>query len=245
MKNFENTNDAQVRKSLRKKMRNVGLFVSDYGISNITTKQFNNLFPKGKLTSQKTTPISKRIKPKNDIKTANLKQTLITEEFTSFDKLNQNTLSKKGLYLIQLNDNAELPKRYQTILYKRNSRLLYNGKAQNQSLANRLGQEIEHKKPGTFFRSIGAVLNKKPISGHLKGNANQNNYKFPPKETKEIINWLKINVKIAIIANVPDFSIEKELIEKHTPLLNDTHNPLKLQQLKDDKAKCRVIARGI
>ncbi len=39
--------------------------------------------------------------------------------------------------------------------------------------------------------------------------------------------------------------IEKDFIQKYTPLLNDTHNPLKLQELKDDKAKCREIARGL
>lgn len=92
---------------------------------------------------------------------------------------------------------------------------------------------------------MGAVLNKKPIKGHLKGNANKNNYKFPHIETQEIINWLKKNVQIAIISNVADFSIEKDFIQKYTPLLNDAHNPLKLQELKDDKAKCREIARGL
>lgn len=147
-----------VRKTLRKKMRNIGFFASNYGISNITTIQFNNLFPKGKLTRQKTIPRSKLIKPEKEIKISDLKQKLITEDFTYYDKLSQKALCKNGLYLIQLNENAKLPIRYQSILDKRNSRLLYIGKAQGQYLSVRLSQEIEHKSPGTFFRSIGGSL---------------------------------------------------------------------------------------
>ena len=51
-------------------------------------------------------------------------------------------------------------------------------------------------------------------------------------------------INLRITANYKgNFNIENELIGKYCPLLNDTHNPMRLQGLKDDKDKCRKIAR--
>jgi hypothetical protein len=165
--------------------------------------------------------------------------------FRIYSELEHATLSKTGFYCIRLKANSNLPNKYQNILDQRNSRILYIGKAEDQSLRFRLGQEIEHKRAGTFFRSIGCVLNYLPIPGHLKGKSNQNNYKFSPSHTIEIVKWLKSNVEISIVAYAGNFDIEKELIAKYRPLLNDTHNPMSLQELKEDRAKCRKIARGL
>ena len=126
---------------------------------------------------------------------------------------------------------------------KREYKFIYIGKAEGQSLRERLGQELELKRPGTFYRSIGCVLNYLPIKGHLKGKVNQNNFKFSQKDKSEITNWLRENVELSIVKYNGNFNIENELIKKYCPLLNDTHNPLKLQELIDDKAKCRKIAR--
>lgn len=71
-------------------------------------------------------------------------------------------------------------------------------------MGERLGQELNHKKPGTFFRSIGCVLGYLPIKGHLKGKANQNNYKFSQDDTLEIINWLKDNIELSIVESSPN-----------------------------------------
>jgi hypothetical protein len=165
-------------------------------------------------------------------------------EFRNFNGLNDSTLSKPGLYFISLKNDVKLPPRYQSILDKREHRIIYIGKAQGQSLRDRLSQEIYHTSPGTFFRSIGAVLNYKPIRGHLKDKSNQKNYKFSPADTKSITCWLLENTEFVIQEVQGDFSIEDELIKKYCPLLNDKSNPLRLSELREDRKKCREIAVG-
>ena len=153
------------------------------------------------------------------------------------------TKDKKWKF-IKLKTNSRLPDRYQSILDKKKYKFIYIGKAEGQTLGERLAQELELKSPGTFFRSIGCVLKYLPIKGHLKGKANQNNFKFSTNDKSEIIEWLKKNVELSVVKFNGDFSIEIELIGKYCPLLNYTHNPMKLQELEDDKDKCREIARG-
>lgn len=244
---FERANDQQARKTIRRKMRNLDFFVSDFGIQSITLSQFNRLFPAGKTVNPKTTLENTKSTAQNRIvksSSSNKSQELIIDDFQIYPKLSVTTLSKHGFYIIQLQVGSKLPLRYQTILEERSNRILYIGKAQGQTLEKRLSQEIEHTSPGTFFRSIGAVLGKKPIKGHLIGKSNQNNYKFPHKETQEIIQWLLKNIEIKLIGNALNFDIEEVLIKDYLPLLNDQHNPLKLLELKEDKAYCRRIARG-
>lgn len=147
-----------------------------------------------------------------------------------------------GLYCIRLKEGSKLPPRYQSILDKRAHKILYIGKAQGQSLRERFGQEIFHIRPGTFFRSIGAVLEFKPIPGHLKGKSNQNNYKFSTVDTKSITNWLLRNTEFIIHQVEGDFSFEEDLIKKYCPLLNDKYNPLRLNELREDRKVCREIA---
>lgn len=149
-----------------------------------------------------------------------------------------------GFYCIKLNDNSRLTEKYQAILEKRTNRLLYIGKAEGQTLKKRfLNQELRAIGHGTFFRSIGAILGKLPIKGHLKGKGNQNNYKFGLKDKSEIIEWINDNLQVSWIEYDGDFSVEKELIVKYKPLLNNTYNPLKLMELEIDKRKCREFAR--
>jgi hypothetical protein len=88
------------------------------------------------------------------------------------------------------------------------------------------------------------VLGYRPIYGHLRGMANRNNYRYSEDDTDRIIDWLKSNVEINIVRYDGNFSIEAELIKEFCPLLNYQHNPIKLQELKDDRKKCIKIARG-
>ncbi|WP_367183287.1 GIY-YIG nuclease family protein [Christiangramia sp.] len=111
-------------------------------------------------------------------------------------------------------------------------------------MKQRLDQEVYYKKPGTFFRSIGTVLQFTPIPGHLKNKANQKNYKFSTTDTEKITNWLLENTEFTIFPLTDNFIIEKDLIERYCPLLNHTYNPLKLEELQWDREKCRSIARG-
>ncbi len=246
------------QKSIRNKIRNFGFYFSDFSSKKgYTIQDFDNLINtkeiiivgKRKLENKQirqepninpqTSKIEGSIIKNIDIE----KELIVNGKFCAIKDLNQNILDFKGFYCIRLKSNSRLPDRYQKILDKREHKYIYIGKAEGQSLRERLSQELELKKPGTFFRSIGCVLGFLPEKGHLKGNSNQNNFKFSKSDKEKIIEWLRNNVEISIANYNGDFDVESELIGKYCPLLNDTHNPMKLQELKDDKDKCRKVAR--
>lgn len=151
---------------------------------------------------------------------------------------------RNGFYSIRLSNGCCLPKKYQIILDKRFHRIIYIGIAKGQYLYNRFRQELRADGHGTFFRSIGAVLGFLPPKGSLVEKMNQNNFKFSIEDETEIINWINANLEISWCDYDGDFSIEEELIIKYCPLLNGTHNPLSLKELREDKDKCRIYARG-
>lgn len=85
-----------------------------------------------------------------------------------------------------------------------------------------------------------------PIERHLIGKKNQYNFKFSKIDIEKIVNWLKENTEISILAYEGIFNlIEGKLIGENTPLLNIAKNPLKLLELVNDRERCRDIARGI
>lgn len=245
--------DRSEQKKIRDKIRKIGFHYSNfsskkgYDVSDleelVRNKQIKIIV--GSTPDLKPKPTTQKAVKK--VNTAQSKVNLDSLEkmtFRNFNELSDSTLSKTGLYFIKLKNGAKLPIRYQTILDQRSHRIIYIGKAQDQSLRDRLNQEIYHTRPGTFFRSIGAVLNYKPIPGHLEGKRNQKNYKFSPTNTNSITNWLLKNTEFVIKELQGDFSVEDELIRKYCPLLNDKSNPLRLSELREDRKKCREIAVG-
>jgi len=252
-----NEND---QKGIRKKIRDLKFWFSEFSNKKgYNVEDFERLIKAGKIiitskenrnyTSKKNSntdyfaPITELVR--KEIQDNNIENSLIVEgDFRNFADLDPEILKSSGLYCIRLKQHSRLPERYQNVLDKRKYKLIYIGKAEGQILRERLSQEIEHKKPGTFFRSIGSVLKYLPMKGHLKGKSNQKNFRFSKDDTAEIVKWLKANVEISIAKHESSFEIEHEFIRKYCPLLNDTHNPLRLQELIDDKAECRKIARG-
>ncbi len=246
------------QKTIRNKIRNIGFYFSDFSNKKgYTVQDFENLIKTGEIKIIGN-EILEKSQIKSEAKTNSQNSTneipvvenedienalIINEKFCSIKDLNQNILNSTGFYCIRLKKNSRLPDRYQSILNQRKNKLIYIGKAEGQTLRERLAQELELKSPGTFFRSIGCVLKYFPIKGHLKGKSNQNNFKFSTEDKSEIIEWLRNNVELSISKYTGDFNIESKLIGKYCPLLNDTHNPMKLQELKDDKDRCRKIAR--
>ncbi len=173
------------------------------------------------------------------------KKLIDENNFKKKSQLDQELLNKKGIYCIRLKEESKLPRKYQTILESRGAKIIYIGKAEK-TIRQRLEQELEHKSPGTFFRSIGCVLGYLPIKGHLIGRVNQNNFKFSKNDTEEIINWLEENTEVSIVAFEGKLDLmEGKLIEKHTPLLNINKNPLRLEELINDRNRCKKIAIGI
>lgn len=165
------------------------------------------------------------------------------DNFKDISGLDDEILDSSGLYCIRLNENSRLPDRYQNILDDREFKYIYIGKATT-TLRRRLEEELEHIRPGTFFRSIGCVLGYRPIYGHLRGMVNQNNYRFSQDDKMRIIDWLNDNIEVSIVKYEGDFSIEAELIRKYCPLLNIKHNPNILHELIVDRHECIGIARG-
>lgn len=249
---------ATEQKGIRIKIRDLKFYFSDFSDKKgYTIEDFDQLIKSGQIkiidgeshlkkeTIEMFKRTPKKIKIKSNVRDENIEHKLLaTENFKRYIDLDSSILDKNGFYCLRLKENSRLPERYQIILDKRKEKYLYIGKAEGQTLRERLEQEIEHKSPGTFFRSIGCVLRYYPIKGHLKHHSNQNNYKFSTTDTAEIVAWLISNVEISIVENTGSFEIEKDFIKKYCPLLNDTHNPMRLQELKDDKDKCRKIARG-
>jgi len=164
-----------------------------------------------------------------------------TEKFKKYYELDCEINKYTGLYLLKLNSDVVLPHAYNIELLNRKHRIIYIGKAEKQSLRARLAQEIEHKRPGTFFRSIGAVLKFDPIEKHLVGKKNQSNYRFSKTTTSQITDWLISNIEICVIP-CDKFIIENKLIQEYKPLLNLRGNPSKLVILEQDRERCKKIA---
>lgn len=253
VRKFSRANDASTRKTIRSQFRKIGFHVSDFGIQNIDSGKFESLIRSGRIQgSSKIITQKQRIKESSALKKPIeehlainlLDEKLINGNFTSAGDLDsKDSLDSKGFYCIKTKEKAALPPRYQRHLKKNNPRIIYIGKAENATLRKRfLGQELRARGHGTFFRSLGAVLEYTPEPGSLLNYRNKNNYKFSPKNENEIINWINCNLEVNWVSYNGDFAIEADLIKKYKPLLNDTHNPSRLPELREDKANCRSIA---
>ncbi len=152
--------------------------------------------------------------------------------------------AKAGFYAIWLKQGSKLSPRFNEELSKRETHLLYIGRAKDSLLTRLLKQELQHKNPATFFRSLGAVLGYRPMKGSLIGKRNQNNYKFSKHDTNAIILWIDGNLEVNFIESEMINSFEETLIAKYSPILNWTHSQNKFEPLKTSKDECRLIARN-
>lgn len=256
VKNYHKANDAVDRKDVRVNFRKIGFYVSDFGIQNINPQIFEELIKSGKIsvfgTSSKFNETTKREFVKEvSLNQSNIKESidhetaLINGIFKTAGIIDKIVPPKKGFYCIKLASEAKLPIRFQSHLDTRKNNILYIGKAEGQTLRKRfLGQELRAEGHGTFFRSIGAVLGYLPEKGSLLAVKNKNNFTFKPSDKSKIIEWINKNLEVNWIEYNGDFSIEKVWISKYCPLLNDTHNPKKLIELREVKAYCRAIANS-
>lgn len=152
---------------------------------------------------------------------------------------------KPGIYCIRIKDSKELPEIFAKELDLRNHNIIYFGIASQNLFKRFFNQELRAKGHGTFFRSIGAMLNFRPEKGSLIDKANKRNYKFSSNSEKEIINWINENLLINWIEiedNLEGF--ETNLILKYKPLLNISKNPLSMPELSALRAECVKIANS-
>jgi len=175
----------------------------------------------------------------------NFADLLFDENFKDIG-LNWNRIpSSSGIYCIKIKDKAALPKPFNVYLDERGHNVIYIGIA-TKNLKTRLGQELLAKGPGTFFRTLGAILNYRPLHGSLIGKSNTKNYKFQNHHRDEIIEWINKNLEINWVKVDNDFEIiENDLIKTYKPILNSTKNPLKIKELSTLRDECRKIANSI
>ena len=243
---YEKANSPECRKKARQKLQKLGFRMTDFNLRNITSSDFENLIAKGslKITSGISASKLEVIKTQEVLYDSTSLFNMIDAEYLTVSRHLVNRLDFNGLYSLRLKEKCILPQPFRQFLSEREHPIVYVGKAQGQTLKVRLGQELYAKGHGTFFRSIGAVLGFLPEPGSLYGKSNQNNYKFRKEYEKEIILWIENNLEIAVF-KIQDFEVEKHLIGKLKPLLNDSNNPLVLSELRMAKDKCRTTARNI
>lgn len=150
-----------------------------------------------------------------------------------------------GIYAIRVIDVHDMPEPFNNELMNRGHDLLYIGIASN-SLRERLWkEELNHSRPATFFRSIGAILGYKPIKGSLYGK-NTRNYKFSIDDTESIKTWIRQHLMVSAIPCSNDLgSIETQLILKYKPIVNLSKNPYKMTEISDLRAECLKVAQEI
>lgn len=171
---------------------------------------------------------------------------LMDSSFKAIPKAEHLVPDMPGIYVIRVKSPSSILDVFQKELKTRNHNLLYIGIA-SQSLKKRfLGQELQAKGHGTFFRSIGAVLGYKPPKGSLVGKSNQRNYKFSKSDEAKIIKWLDENLLINWLPFEGDSSeAEAWLIKKYKPILNIAKNPFKMQEMQALRAWCVKVATDV
>jgi ADP-ribosyl-[dinitrogen reductase] hydrolase len=149
-----------------------------------------------------------------------------------------------GLYAIFVDAAESLPAPFGKLLAKRDTTLIYLGKA-GDSLRKRLGEEdLRHKRAATFFRSLGAVLGYWPPEGSLANAKNQDNYRFSPQDTTAIAAWIDAHLRVRwlILPKAETEAFETQLIGQLCPLLNLKDNPKALPELRALRQTCKQIA---
>ncbi len=149
-----------------------------------------------------------------------------------------------GFYAIFVDRADALPPPFANILIDRKTGLLYVGIATVSLLERLVEQDLYHRKASTFFRSIGAVLDKRPPAGSLVGKKNQDNYKFSKPDTDAIIEWIEKHISVRWLCLKPESrKADAELIRHLGPLFNIAYNPAVLPDLEKLREECRKIAR--
>lgn len=243
---YQKANSSEDRKKARQKMQKLGFRMTDFNLTNITLSDFEKLIASKRIKITINDPgekVSLRKPQKVLPDDSELAGKVMDAQYIDISPERINQLNFIGLYSLRLKSNSTLPDPFQTILESRAHPIIYFGKAEGQNLKGRLEQELYARGHGTFYRSIGAVLGYLPEAGSLHGKANQNNYKFSKEDVKQISEWIETNLEIAIF-KTENLVLEKELIGILKPLLNHTHNPLSLPELRMVKKNCRATARN-
>jgi hypothetical protein len=145
--------------------------------------------------------------------------------------------SEPGKYAFFVNSLADLPEAFRVEANTRFApQLLYVGKADKSLLVRVWEQECQHKRPGTFFRSVGAML------GYMSPQGGKN-FEFARDDKTRVIEWIASRLLVAWgVTPAPGSHLitERALIKQHAPLLNIASNPKKFRELQLLRAMCQA-----
>lgn len=255
VKQYEKASTSYARKNARQKMQKLGFRMTDFGIRGITSVDLEQLLKgdkhlsfKGDITQiQSRNSVQSReetISADGNFDVVDVLNTIVNSDFIPITANQTKKFIGNGFYCLRLKADGNLPQPIQRIFEQKSLRIVYFGKAEDQTLSKRIEQELYAKGHGTFFRGIGAVLGFTPEPGSLVGKSNQYNYVFNLIDKQVIISWIESNLEICVVNYRGDFCIEKKIIGELRPLLNITHNPFALKELSQLKDRCRQIARN-
>ena len=251
--------DRSKQPGIRRKMRSIGFYGrDDFGITDLQESDLDRLIRDKRITviGSPATP-EKRIQnpqtpvfgnAKSDavvpIDSQEIEGKLVRATFIPVYELNADKVpATPGIYCIKLRKGVPLPARFGKV---REDGIIYIGQA-SKSLKERLWEEeLNHRRPATFFRSIGAMLGYLPPKGSLVGKSNTKNYKFSEKDTESIRKWMRQSLLVNFVAMEPAMIDDTEiaLIKKYCPLANLKHNPVHNDELKAARNKCKEYANS-
>ena len=254
--------DKDDQKKIRRIMRSIGFYGSDYGIVDCQVSDLEGLIRSGVIKVVGGKPVSaiapsattrpvvapKVTKPETTAPKAvkglaAAEKDLLQGEFVSVGVLSGDMVPDvPGLYCIKLRKGVRLPAKYGKV---REDGVIYIGQAST-SLNQRFWiQELNHHGAATFFRSIGAMLGYLPQKGSLAGKSTRN-YKFSPEDTEAIRQWMRQSLLVNCIVVEPSAidDIEEALIRKYCPLVNIAKNPAASAELSAARDKCVAYAKS-
>ena len=250
-----NSTNKSEKKKLRDNMRKIGFYGrDDFGIFDCKVSDLERLIKQGRITvvDYKSTNntcnnfnIKESANKENIIDYTSAEKELTEGEFKTVSSLSDDIVpDKPGIYCIKLQESSNLPSIFGKI---RKDRIIYIGKA-TISLKKRLWQqELNHKTPATFFRSIGAMLDYLPPKGSLVGKKNKHNYKFSKEDTDAIKKWMKYSLRVnyIILEQSKIEELEDTLIRKYMPLVNLDKNPQRSIELEKARKRCVEYANSL
>lgn len=254
--------DRDDQKKIRRIMRSIGFYGSDYGIVDCQVSDLEGLIRSGMIkviggkpvsanaSSEPTCPAvtpkatkTLAVAQKTEKGIADAEKSLLQGDFISVGALSGDMVPNvPGLYCIKLRKGVRLPAKFGKV---RENGVIYIGQASTSLNQRFWKQELNHHGAATFFRSIGAMLGYLPPKGSLAGKSTRN-YRFSPEDTEAIRNWIRQSLLVNFVVVEPSSidDIEEALIRKYCPLVNIAKNPAASAELSAARDNCVAYAKS-
>ena len=254
--------DRDDQKKIRRIMRSIGFYGSDYGIVDCQVSDLEGLIRSGMIkviggkpvsANASSEPTCPAVTPKatktlaaaqkTEKGIADAEKSLLQGDFISVGALSGDMVPDvPGLYCIKLRKGVRLPAKFGKV---RENGVIYIGQASTSLNRRFWKQELNHHGAATFFRSIGAMLGYLPPKGSLAGKSTRN-YRFSSEDTEAIRNWIRQSLLVNFVVVEPSSidDIEEALIRKYCPLVNIAKNPAASAELSAARDNCVAYAKS-